>query len=57
MNTILDCLWNIAMWIDLKNPDTNICAPIETKINGLLDQINAKDSIIESYPWDSEVMK
>jgi hypothetical protein len=40
---------------NMKNPDTNICALIETKINGLIDEISKKDSIIESDPLDSEV--
>jgi hypothetical protein len=39
----------------MKNPDTNICALIETKMNELVDEINKKDSILESYPLDSEV--
>jgi len=39
----------------MKNPDTSICALIESKINGLIDEINKKDSIIESDPLDSEV--
>lgn len=36
-------------------PDVNICAHIETKINGLIDKINEKDSILEADPLDSEV--
>jgi hypothetical protein len=39
----------------MKNPDNNICALIETKMNKLIDEINAKDSIIEADPLDSEV--
>jgi hypothetical protein len=44
-------------WVleNMKNPDTNICALIETKINELIDEINEKDSILESDPLDSEV--
>jgi len=38
-----------------KNPDTNICALIELKINELIDEINEKDSILEVDPLDSEV--
>ena len=40
---------------EMKNPDTNIYAPIETKMNELVDEINKKDSILESDPLDSEV--
>jgi len=44
-------------WVleNMKNPDTNICALIETKMNQLIDEINKKDSIIEADPLDSEV--
>lgn len=44
-------------WVleNMKDPGINICALIETKINGLIDEINEKDSIIESDPLDSEV--
>ena len=44
-------------WVleNMKNPDTNICALIETRINQIIDEINLKDSIIESDPLDSEV--
>ncbi|HKX20560.1 MAG TPA: hypothetical protein VJM74_02690 [Nitrososphaeraceae archaeon] len=44
-------------WVQeqMKNPDTNICALIETKMNQLIDEINKKDSILESDPLDSEV--
>jgi len=40
---------------NMKNPDTNICALVETKMNELIDEINEKDSILESDPLDSEV--
>ena len=40
---------------NMKNPDIQICALIENKINQLVDEINAKDSIIEADPLDSEV--
>lgn len=36
----------------MKNPDTNICALIETKMNQIIDKINKKDSIPESDPLD-----
>ncbi len=39
----------------MKNSDTNICVLIETKMNGLINEINAKDSILEADPLDSEV--
>lgn len=39
----------------MENPDTNICALIETKMNELIDQINVKDSILEADPLDSEI--
>ena len=40
---------------NLKNPDIDICALIETKTNELIDKINEKDSIIEADLLDSEV--
>ena len=44
-------------WVleNMKNPDTNICALIETRINQIIYEVNLKDSIIESDPLDSEV--
>jgi len=39
----------------MRNPDTNICSLIETKMNELIDEINKKDSILEADPLDSEV--
>lgn len=36
----------------MKNPDTNICALIDTKMNQIIDKINKKDSIPESDPLD-----
>jgi len=39
----------------MKNPEIEICALIETKMNELIDEINKKDSIVESDPLDSEV--
>ena len=36
----------------MKNPDTNICALIETKMNQIIDKLNKKDSIPESDPLD-----
>ena len=40
---------------NMKNPDTNICALVETKMNELINEINEKDSILESDPLDSEI--
>ena len=44
-------------WVleEMKNPDTQICALIETKMNQLIGEINKKDSIIESDQLDSQV--
>jgi len=44
-------------WVleNMKNPDIQICALIETKMNEIIDKINEKDSIIEADPLDSEV--
>ena len=44
-------------WVlgSIKNPDIQICALIETKMNEIIDMINKKDSIIEADPLDSEV--
>ena len=44
-------------WVleEMKKPDINICAFIETRMNELIDEINKKDSIIEADPLDSEV--
>lgn len=44
-------------WVleNMKDPDTNICALIETKMNNIIDKINEKDSIIEADPLDLEL--
>jgi|SRR4029079_6275346 hypothetical protein len=44
-------------WVleEMKRPDIFICEVIENKMNELIDEINKKDSIIESDPLDSEV--
>ncbi len=39
----------------MKNPDTQICPLIETRMNELIDEINEKDSIFEADPLDSEL--
>jgi len=39
----------------MKNPDTFICAVIESKMNKIIDEINKKDSILERDPLDSEL--
>jgi len=44
-------------WVleEMKNPDTQICALIETKMNQLIGEINKKDSIIKADPLDSKL--
>jgi len=44
-------------WVleEMENPDISICEAIETRMNELIDEINKKDSIVESDPLDSEV--
>lgn len=44
-------------WVleEMKKPDIQICATIETRMNELIDKINKQDSILESDPLDSEV--
>ena len=39
----------------MKNPDTDICSVIETRMNEIIDKINKTDSIFESDPLDSEL--
>jgi hypothetical protein len=39
----------------MKNPDIFICKIIESKINGIIDEINKSDSIFEADPLDSEL--
>ena len=39
----------------MKDPNIQICAVIESKINEIIDDINKKDSIIERDPLDSEL--
>ncbi len=44
-------------WVleQMKNPDTYICAVIESKMNEIIDEINKKKSIIEQDPLDSKL--
>ena len=44
-------------WVleNMKNPDIQICAVIESKMNEIIDEINEKHSIIEEDPLDSEL--
>jgi hypothetical protein len=44
-------------WVleQMKNPDTFICAVIESKMNEIIDEINKKKSTIEQDPLDSEL--
>jgi hypothetical protein len=39
----------------MKNLDTSICGIIESRMNKIIDEINEKDSLIESDPLDSEL--
>ena len=41
--------------INMKDPDIQICALIETRMNNVIDKINETDSIIEADPLDSEL--
>jgi hypothetical protein len=40
---------------NMKDPDIQICALIESKMNNIIDKINKKDSILEADPLDSEL--
>lgn len=40
---------------NMKDPDIQICALIESKMNNIIDEINKKDSILEADPLDSEL--
>jgi hypothetical protein len=44
-------------WVleQMKNPDTFICAVIESKMNEIIDEINKKKSTIEQDPLDNEL--
>jgi hypothetical protein len=39
----------------MKDPNNNICAVIESKMNKIIDEINKKKSTIEQDPLDSEL--
>jgi hypothetical protein len=47
----------LIKWVleQMKNPDIFICQVIESKMNGIIDEINKKDSIFEADPLDSEL--
>ena len=47
----------VINWVleNMKNPDIQICAVIESKMNEIIDEINKKHSIIEQDPLDSEL--
>ena len=47
----------IINWVleNMKNPDIQICALIETKMNEIIDKINEKDSMLKTDPLDSEL--
>jgi hypothetical protein len=40
----------------MKNPDSFICAVIESKMNEIIDKINKTDSSLEADPLHSELM-
>ena len=44
-------------WVldNMKNPDIQICAVIESIMNEIIDEVNKKHSIIEQDPIDSEL--
>jgi hypothetical protein len=44
-------------WVleQMKNPNTQICAVIESKMNEIIDEINKKHTIIEQDSLDSEL--
>lgn len=39
----------------MKDPSINICALVESRMNNVIDEINKKDSVIETDPLDSEL--
>jgi len=47
----------IINWVleNMRNPDIQICALIETKMNEIIDKINEKDSMLKTDPLDSEL--
>ena len=47
----------LIKWVlrNMTNPDIQICAVIESKINEIIDEINKKNTIIERDPLDSEL--
>jgi hypothetical protein len=40
---------------NMKNPEVEICSLLEARMNQTIQEINKKDSIIESDPLDSEL--
>jgi hypothetical protein len=44
-------------WVldNMKNPDTNICELIESKMNEIVQKVNKTDSIFEADPLHSEL--
>ena len=42
--------------VNMKNPDIQICALIESKINEIIDKINQMDSILEADKLHCEIM-
>ena len=48
---------DLLNWVleNMKNPDIQICALIESKMNKIIDEINEKDSMLKTDPLDSEL--
>ncbi len=44
-------------WVleNMKNPDIQICNPIDSKMNEIIDTVNKMDSAIEADPLHSEL--
>jgi hypothetical protein len=47
----------LIKWVldNMENSNTSICAIIESKMNKTIDEINEKNSLIESDPLDNEL--
>ena len=47
----------VINWVleNMKNPDIQICAVVESKMNQIIDEINKKHPIIEQDPLDSKL--
>jgi len=47
----------LIYWVleNMKNPNVEICSLIEARMNGTIQEINKKDSIVEADPLDGEL--